>query len=370
MNEPPEELINYILEQVRALYAIPAPTFSEQKRADYLLREFNRIGLQQVQQDASGNVLGCHPGAEGKPLVVSAHMDTVHVESAITPLVESAERFSGTGVGDNTLGLAALLGLGRWLVAQQARFPGDVWLAGNVCEEGLGNLAGMKALTARFADKALAYLVVEGMGLGQVCHRGLGVARFRITAETEGGHSWVDFGKPSAIHELAEVITGLCNLALPRKPRSSMNVGVIQGGTSFNPIASRACCELDLRSEEQASLARMISSVNRLVLTREKPGVKLSIEPIGMRPAGAIPPTHALVKLALDVLAELEVTSCLEIGSTDANVPLSQGFPAICIGLTSGGHPHTSKEYIELAPIRQGIAQLMRLVTRAWEALP
>ncbi len=369
MSGPPEELIGYILEQVRALYAIPAPTFSEQRRADYLLREFNRIGLQRVQQDASGNVLSCYPGAEHNPLVISAHMDTVHVESAVTPLVENAERWSGTGVGDNTLGLAALLGLGRWLVETQAQMPGDVWLAGNVCEEGLGNLAGMKALAERFADKALAYLVVEGMGLGQVCHRGLGVARFRITAETEGGHSWVDFGKPSAIHALAEVVTGLCGLTLPRKPRSSMNVGVIQGGTSVNTIASHGFCELDLRSEEQATLARMISSVNRLILNREKPGVKLSIEPIGMRPAGAIPPTHPLVKLALDVLAEVEVTSCLEIGSTDANVPLSLGFPAICIGITSGGHPHTSKEYIELAPIRQGIAQLTLLVTRAWDAL-
>jgi tripeptide aminopeptidase len=286
MNQLPVGLIDYVVAQIRTIYTIPAPTFSEDKRAEYVVREMEALGLQQALIDPTGNALACWPGGSEKPLVISAHLDTVHTETEISPIVETADGLCGPGIGDNSLGVAALLGLGKALVDQRLRYQGDIWLVGNVCEEGLGNLAGMKAIADRFGEDARAYLILEGLGLGQVCHRGLGVARFKITAETSGGHSWVDYGRPSAIHEIAGVITSLAESTIPRKPRSSLNIGVIQGGTSINTIAAQAWCELDLRSEDQITLAKLIKRVRRIIASKERLGVKIAMESIGSRPAG------------------------------------------------------------------------------------
>jgi tripeptide aminopeptidase len=201
--------------------------------------------------------------------------------------------------------------------------------------------------------------------LGQVCHRGLGVLRFRVSAQTAGGHAWGNMGEPSAIHELASVISSLTTLPLPRKPRTSLNVGVIQGGTSVNTIASSACFEIDLRSEDHTTLTRLANRVKRVVKSRVRPGVSMKVKSIGSRPAGGIRPSHPLVKLTLDTLAELNVRANLDIGSTDANSALSKGFPAVCLGVSYGGNPHTINEYIEIDPVQIGLEQFLQLLHRA-----
>lgn len=366
MNAVNQSLLQYVLDQVAFIQQIPAPTFSEQKRAAYIQQELQRLGLQEVHQDSTGNVFACWPGRERTALVVSAHLDTVFPDTGQPLLTRSPERISGPGVGDNAMGLAALLGLGAWLADARPVYPGDVWLVANVCEEGLGNLAGMKAVANHFGEDVLAYLVLEGLGLGRVCHRGLGVSRFRITVTTAGGHSWADYGTPSAIHELARLVTALNEIVLPRKPRTTMNIGIIQGGTSVNTIAARACCELDLRCEDQNTLGRLVNRIRRMVTGAERPGVEIAFDPIGMRPAGAIRPSHGLVKLALECLADLNVMAELEAGSTDANVPLSLGIPAICVGITHGGGPHTDKEFLETGPVATGLEQLICLVNQVW----
>jgi len=220
----------------------------------------------------------------------------------------------------------------------------------------------MRAVVERFGREPQAYIILEGMAYGEVFHRGLGVQRYRITARTEGGHSWGDYGKPSAVHELAALVTRLTALELPKQPRTSLNVGVISGGTSINTIAAQASLELDLRSEEAETLQNLAQKVESLVAESSRPGVDFEAEIIGQRPAGSIPEDHPLVQLAVRSLREQGKRAHLTIGSTDANIPLSQGLPAVCVGLTHGGGAHTTGEFVYTAYLEKGLAQLAALV--------
>ena len=358
-----QQLLERILDRAIAIQQIPAPTFSEAQRAAYVCTQFQEEGLQQVELDALNNVYGCLPGTgQAPPLVVSAHTDTVFPAGVPLECRREADRIFGPGIGDNSLGVAGLFGLLWALRAADMPLPGDLWLVANACEEGLGDLRGMRAVVERFADRPVAYLILEGMALGQVYRAGLGVKRFRINVQTTGGHSWVDFGRPSAIHELAALVTSLTGVSLPRIPRTSMNVGVFHGGTSVNTIAAEAHLELDLRSEGQRALTNLVRRVEQLVETANRPDVHIRLERIGDRPPGSLEEDHWLVKLARQNLEHVKIQPNLSIGSTDANVPLSRGLPAVCIGLSNGHGAHTVNEHINTRPLGQGLMQLVGLV--------
>jgi acetylornithine deacetylase/succinyl-diaminopimelate desuccinylase-like protein len=220
----------------------------------------------------------------------------------------------------------------------------------------------MRLVVDRFGEQPCAYLILEGMALGQVYHRALGVQRYRITVRTEGGHSWVDFGKPSAIHELARLVNQITTIQVPSQPRSALNVGIISGGTSVNTIAAEARLELDLRSEGNSALNSLVRQVEELVQAANRKGVEVSLDIIGQRPPGRLPANHALVRLAKRVLQGMGLSPNLTIGSTDANIPLSRGLPAICVGLSTGFGAHTSHEYINTAPLAQGLEQIQKIV--------
>lgn len=370
MSKLPTPMLHQLLDLACMLQQISSPTFSESEKAAFVNDQFAREGLFDVHTDASGNVLARWGGGTGRPLIISAHMDTVHPPQVKLTQRREENRVFGPAIGDNSLGVAALLLLPRLLRKERFAPPGSIWLVANTCEEGLGDLRGMRAIVDHFGSTPRAYLVLEGMGLGQIYHRGLGVERFRITARTAGGHSWVDYGKPSAIHALVGVAAQLAALRLPRKPRTSLNVGTIEGGTTINTIAAFAQLDLDMRSEDHATLQELAGKVRQIVEQAAQEGVSFEVKTIGMRPGGEIPHSHALVRLAEDCLRQEGVTPRIEIASTDANVPLSRGLPAVCIGLTTGGGAHTTAEFIDIPPLRQGISQLMHLVTRVWDALP
>jgi len=357
-----------ILDLAIRIQQIPSPSFNEGKRAAFIRDQFEAEKLNDVWIDSIGNVTARLPGGGiTRPVVVTAHSDTVFPKGTDLTVNREGDRISGPGIGDNSLGVAGLFGLLWHLREGTVTLQGDLWLVANVCEEGLGDLKGMRAVTDRFGDESLAYIVVEGMALGQIYHRGLGVQRYRITAITEGGHSWVDHGKPSAIHELAELVTKLTRLEIPNEPRTTLNVGVMRGGTSVNTIAARASLELDTRSVDPESLFNLAQQIEHLVSKATVPGVEFQIEIIGQRPAGEIASQHPLVKLATRILNEQSIPSKLNIGSTDANIPLSKGLPCICIGLTKGGGAHTVNEYILTPPLESGMAQLVELVTRIFQ---
>lgn len=364
--------IDRIIDLAVEIQQIAAPTFHEQERAKFVRVLFEKEGLKEISLDEAGNVYGSWPHVEGqkskeRPLIISAHLDTVFPLDMDLSVERKGDRVYGIGIGDNSLGVAALIGLMWMLQERKIELGGDIWFVANTGEEGLGDLRGMKAVVDRFGPDVLAYLVLEGMALGHVYHKAVGVKRYRVTARTQGGHSWSDYGQPSAVLELSKLIVQLSMLKLPAKPRTTMNVGKIQGGTSINVIPAEASLELDLRSEGRDELAELVKEVELLIEAASNSGVKVEAEVIGARPAGEMSAQHPLVRLAQGCLHQLGLDAVLTSGSTDANIPLSMGYPALVLGVSKGGGAHTKSEYIETLPTEKGMEHLVRFVETAWE---
>ena len=316
--------------------------------------------------DSLGNVYARLQGPgkqkKAKPLIVSAHLDTVFPAGVNLQAKWEAGKIVAPGIGDNSLGVAALFGI-LWALRERKIEPKqDIWFVANVGEEGLGDLRGMRGVVERFASDVIGYLILEGLALGHVYHRAIGVRRYRVTAKTAGGHSWADYGQPSAVHELAGLVTQLTAIHLPREPRTTMNVGTFGGGTGINVLASEAKCELDLRSEDPKTLLKLTYQVEKLFKDVEREGVKMVAEIIGERPAGEISADHPLVELAVKCTREQGMDAILTIGSTDANIPLNLGIPAVVMGISTGGGAHTLHEYIDIDPVEKGMDALVRFV--------
>lgn len=352
-----------IVEQTIAVQQIAAPTFAESDRAAYIEERFGALGLQDVERDEMDNVFGRVPGSlPGAPVVVSAHSDTVFAAEQDLTINQSDGRVAGPGIADNSLGVAALLTLAETFGAGELRPQRDIWFVANVREEGLGDLHGMRAVTERFGAAA-AYLVLEGGLFGYICHEGIGVRRFRVTVKTPGGHSWGAFGNPSAIHIMGRMIAALGELELPEQPKTTYNVGVVEGGTTVNTIARRATMLLDLRSAGERELLDLVAKVETLLHSFAGPDVEVTVESIGNRPAGRLSQKAPLVRKAIAALRAVGQPGVeLTAGSTDANIPLSRGYPAVCIGITRAANTHRPDEFMETAPIPQGIGQALLLL--------
>lgn len=359
-------LIAPLLELTCKIQQIPAPPFGELERARFILGEMQRQGMEIAFMDDLSNVYGCLKSKKGTmpPLIVTAHLDTVFPAETDLRCVSAADRLQGPGLGDNALGVAALFGL-IWMLRQRSiALPFDLWLIANSGEEGLGNLRGMSAIVERFGGNVTAYLVLEGLALGYIYHRAIGVKRCRITIRAPGGHPWSHPETPSATHLLGKLIATLSALRLPSQPRTTLNIGRIAGGSGINVIAAEAWLELDLRSEKAETLQEIWQSILTSVKSLHQPRVTIEIEPLGERPAGEIALHHPLIQLARECLLHQGIEAVLTSGSTDANIPLSRGYPALVLGITRGGQAHTLEEFIEIPPISQGMAQLFEFVTR------
>ncbi len=364
------EIIEKVIQRIIEIQQIPSPTFHEEKRAKYIRQQFRMEGLKDISMDELCNVYARLPGeSSATSLVVSAHLDTVFPLDMDLKVIKKPGQVSGPGIGDNSSGLAGLFGLLWSLKRTRASLPGDLWFVANVGEEGLGDLRGMKRVVDRFGGQPLAYIVLEGIVYGRIFYRGLGVRRYQVTFRTPGGHSWVDYGAPSAIHELASFVTRLVSIKLPKKPRTTMNIGKFTGGISVNSIASEASLDLDLRSGGQEQLDELDEKVKKLIHSFNRPGVETTYELIGSREMGGLNLEHPLVALAIRVLEDQGKIPELNIGSTDANVPLSRGYPSICIGVTHGRHGHTANEFIYTEPLADGISQILEVVRGVFEVL-
>lgn len=358
------------LELIINIQQIAAPTFGEATRAQFVQTRFEALGLCDVAQDELHNVYGRLPGAQpGSPVIVSAHLDTVFPLETDLSVVRNGRYLYGPGIGDNSTGVAGLIAIVQALQDNQLTLPHDVWFVANVCEEGLGNLRGITAVVDRFGGDA-TYIVVEGGLFGRVCHQAIGVSRFRIEVSGPGGHSWGSFGTPSAIHVLSRIVAVIDDIKVPEAPRTTYNVGTIEGGTSINTIAQMASLQLDLRSENIKILDKLVQDVRRIVAETEHSyaadGIEISMDVIGQRPAGAIPRENPLVQFAVDALNYVGYRNInFMIGSTDANIPLSRGITAVCIGLTESANAHRTDEYIDPIHLPDGLSQLLLLVLAA-----
>ncbi len=361
-------LVERVLDLAVRVQQVPAPTFSEAERARFVAEQFVKAELSDVEVDRSSNAFARRPGGGGTPLLVTAHLDTVFDDETDLGVTREAGRIHGPGIGDNAVAVAALLGLVWALDEGGVQLPGDLWLAANTAEEGLGDLKGMRAVMDRFGDQVAATIVLEGMTFGALIHQGIGVRRYRVSVQAPGGHSWTDFGATSALHVLVRLGARLAELAVPETPKTTYNLGVISGGTSINTIAESASLLLDLRSESAEALQDLIAQTEKTVAAFDSSDARVSLEVIGDRPPGLIPRDHPLVRAAAEALGRVGVREPqYRPASTDANVPLARGLPAVCVGLTRGENAHRLSEYIEIEPLSRGLEQLLDLVVRAYE---
>jgi acetylornithine deacetylase/succinyl-diaminopimelate desuccinylase-like protein len=358
-----------LVQRCRQVQQIAAPTGAEHRRAQWVAEQFGQLAIADVTVDALPNVYARIPGQRRQPaLLVSAHTDTVFpAETDLTLRDDPAQqRLYGPGIGDNATGVAGLLTLAETLCNLPPP-PVDIWLVANCGEEGLGDLRGMRAAVDRLVDRLGACIVLEGTGFNRVVHRALASRRYRISVRAPGGHSWSDFGAASAVHVLVQLASELAQLQPPAAPRTTFNIGRISGGASVNTIAQSAELELDLRSEESHALQTIVEQtlaiVGRHQLAWREQNVLVEFELIGDRPGGEIKETHPLVQAAYRSLALCGVTATqgLSMSSTDANIPLSRGIPAVCIGVTEGGNAHRLEEWINTGLLPLGMRHLLQL---------
>jgi len=361
--------IEPIIELTTRLAEIPSPTNDEGQRATAVRQEMERLGYAQVSEDELHDVTGVIPGKDSsKCLLLAAHIDTVFPRDVNLAVTRDGDTLHGPGIGDNTVSVASalmLIEVFRELGVQPAV---DVVVTGNVGEEGLGNLRGMRAVVDSLPTIGGA-IAIEGHSRGRITHRAVGSRRLRVTVTGPGGHSWGNAGLPSAIHHLARIVARLDDISLSDDPKTSFNAGLFNGGISVNTIAPEAVAVLDMRSPDADALADLVAEVERVIAMPAPDGVKVSVEVVGDRPAGALPRDAGLVPIAAEVLSELGLDVIYDESSTDANIPIGRGIPSICIGLTTGGNVHREDEYIDIPPLAKGFAQLALTTLRAADAI-
>ncbi|MFK7831331.1 MAG: M20/M25/M40 family metallo-hydrolase [Congregibacter sp.] len=344
----------YLEEHIR-LTEIPAPPFKEDVRAAYFLQQLKDRGLKDAYIDSAGNAIGIRKGSGGGPtFLISAHLDTVFPEGVDTTVELRDGRYYAPGIGDDTRGLAALLSLLDALNASGIETVGDVIFAGNVGEEGRGDLRGIKAIF-RDHPEIDGYVSIDGVRMRRITNGGTGSRRFEFHFKGPGGHSFGAFGLASAIHAMGRAIAKIGDVETPASPKTTFTVGTVMGGTSVNSIAADAVFALDMRSNDKDELAKLEKVIKAAALeavaeenARWNNGeIKVEFKLIGDRPVGKTPVSSALVQaaaMAFDVVG-VELQG-LGIGSTDSNVPMSLGIPAVTIaGGGDGGGAHSPQEW-------------------------
>ncbi|MCG3159330.1 MAG: Succinyl-diaminopimelate desuccinylase [Acidobacteria bacterium] len=361
-----------IKDQIKAC-EIPAPTFQEQKRAEYFKQRFTELGLKNVRIDGIGNVIGERPGAGAGPtLVLAAHLDTVFPEGTDVKVKRNGSILAGPGIGDDCRGLAVILAVARALNEVKIETQGTILFVANVGEEGLGDLRGARHLfNDELKGRITHFISVDGTGLG-VTNAGVGVVRYRVTFRGPGGHSFGAFGLPSPIHAMGRAIEKISRFHVPAQPRTTFNVGRVEGGTSVNSIAHTAWLEMDMRSESVTELAKLEAEFKRAVQealdeenARGAGSKKLTVEMkmVSQRPAGVTPADSPIVKAALAADAALGITTRLSAGSTDSNIPISLGVPAITIsGGGAGRNAHSLDESFDTTDSHVGTQRALLIV--------
>jgi acetylornithine deacetylase/succinyl-diaminopimelate desuccinylase-like protein len=362
-------------EQIR-ICSVPASPFGEQQRAEYLRDRFSALGLTEIEIDDEGNCLGLLEGRTRSPLlVVSAHLDTVFSPDTDFTVIRSGERLLAPGIADDGCGLAALIALAQAIRNEQIRTEGSILFVGTVGEEGEGNLRGVRHLLTlgRWASKVDAFLSFDGPGVDRITHRALGSRRYRVEISGPGGHSWGDFGLPNPVHAIGRAISRLVAYPLPREPRTTFNVGRIEGGTGVNAIAEKAAMDVDLRSGADAELRRLDSFFRRAVRqavdeenANRRPGdplLDLKVDLIGERPTGQTPADSPLVELAVEATKMMGFEPRLDQSSTDSNLPISLGIPAITLGAGgTSGCSHTLAEWYDPRGREVGLKRALLVV--------
>jgi tripeptide aminopeptidase len=361
----------WINDQQARLTEIPAPAFEEGPRAAVLKTLLSAAGLD-VQVDATGNVIGELRGVNEKEIVVlSAHLDTVFPAGTDVKVRHEGSRMLAPGISDNGTGLAALAAIARALHEAQIKPQRTILFVADVGEEGEGNLRGMRALVDAYRSRLKAVIVLDGAGTDHVTTIALASRRLEVVISGPGGHSWSDFGMPNPINALVRGSVRFINTKVPGSPRTTFNLGQIDGGTSINSIPYQARLKVDVRSESESELARLESALRESMAAgvrdemesprdRSRGKLEWKVELLGSRPGGELPAASRLLAALRTADALVENESRIERSSTDANIPLSLGIDAISIGAGgNGGGAHSLQEWYDPAGREMGLKRAL-----------
>jgi tripeptide aminopeptidase len=364
-----------ILQWQTELVRVPAPPFGERPRAEWLCARFGELGLADAHIDEAGNAIAARRGtaSSAKRVLLSAHIDTVFPASTPVEPVLSGTRLSAPGACDNGAGVAAMLAAAAALEHAQIATAADIVLIGNVGEEGEGDLRGMRHIYSDGGEAIGAHIVLDGAGHEAAVTHALGSLRFLVNISGPGGHSWTDAGRPNPIVVLSRAIERFSRTPLSEIPRTTINVGTIEGGTAINAIPEHATARFDLRSTEPEQLIRLEVELHRAVEDAvlaanaaprfDAKALRFAIEKIGDRPAGQLPGDSALLDLLRAVDRHLAIRTEQRVASTDANIPLAMGVPAISIGAGGeGGGIHTFGEWYDARGRDLGLRRLLLLL--------
>lgn len=361
---------SWVTQQQVRLTEVSAPEFAEAPRGDVLKKIFESSGLK-VRVDKTGNVVAELRGSEPKSVIlVVAHLDTVFPMGTDVHVKRSGDRLEGPGISDNGAGLAALVGVARALTESRLRTRKTIVFSGDVGEEGEGNLRGIRALLDSYRSRLAAVIALDGASTEYITTQGVASRRFEISVTGPGGHSWSDFGAPNPIAALARGIVKFSSIRLSSSARSSFNFGTFEGGTSVNAIPARATAKVDLRSEQEAELDRMEAALRDAIQSgvkeendaaqSSKDSLQIAFRLMGSRPAGKLPDDSPLLETIRNVDRYLGIHSRTERSSTDANLPLSLGIPAISLGGGGrGGGSHTLAEWYESEGRELGMKRIL-----------
>ena len=364
---------SWVTDQQIRLTEIPAPEFGEARRGVALKELFAASGLE-VHIDKTGNVIGERAGASGKRVIlVAAHLDTVFPADADVRVKREGPRLLAPGISDNGAGLSALVGLARALAESKVSTDKTIIFAGDVGEEGEGNLRGIRALVDAYGSRLAAVIAVDGPSSDHITTQGIASQRIEVSVAGPGGHSWSDFGTPNPITAISRGIVRFSSILVPADPRSAYNFGVIEGGTSVNSIPSRAAVKVDLRSEDERELVRLEAALREAMqggindeisaTHADRDLLPLNFRSLGTRPAGKLADDSPLLTTVRSVDRYLGNVSRLEKSSTDANLPLSLGIPAVAIGGGGrGGGSHTPEEWYDPSGRELGLKRLLLVV--------
>ncbi|HLI02707.1 MAG TPA: M20/M25/M40 family metallo-hydrolase [Terracidiphilus sp.] len=378
-----------IMDWQSALVAIPAPPYGEQARAEWLAERFREAGLRQVEIDAAGNAIAMLPAAHLPPestgplVVLSAHLDTVFpADTPLAPVIDG-DCLIAPGASDNAAGVAGMLAIAQALIESQVELAAPLVFVGNVGEEGEGDLRGVRHLYRNnpYAGRIAAHIVLDGAGADAAVTQALGSTRFQITINGPGGHSFTDAGTPNPIAALAVALAELEAIELPVEPRTTLNLGTIRGGTSVNSIPESAQASIDFRSTDPGQLIRLEVALHRAVedaVTRanaragsennSRGPLAFAVDKIGDRPAATLPEDSPLLASLRAVDRHLGIRTEIRLGSTDANIPLSLGIPAVAIGAGGeGGAAHTLAEWYSARNREIGLRRVLLLTLAALE---
>lgn len=361
-NATDREAVDDVVARTIQIAEVPAPSLDEADRAAVLAGWFAAEGCTDISIDGVGNVWALARPGDQPATVVCAHLDTVFSRSVTHGVQRTDDRLVGPSVGDDSVALAALSVLPRLLPTDSAR---AVWLLCSVGEEGFGNLLGARHAIDNPPVGIGAFIAIEGNYLGRIGATGIGSTRWRVRFMGPGGHSWERATAPSAVHAAGHAIAELDGLASAFTERVAVNVGLVVGGEAINARAQTASFDLDLRAMNADVLRELASKARNILDAAVVPGLELEVEVLGDRPAGATPADHHLVRAALDAYQAHGIQCSLIASSTDANVAMAAGLPAIAVGVAFGEQEHTEAEWIDVSSIASGVAGLAATVAAA-----